>query len=158
MDTTYGNRIPPSYRWAVTMLVLVPLAFLGWAAAAGLVSPTSAFLVMLLGVGFVAAYWKAGTTVSIRGGVIHLRLFPLWGTRVRFEQIQTVALEPIASLGREWGNRGSLRRDGEIFVDAGHSTTCLAVYLLDGCVIRLGMSSPEHAHTIATALPTEVHP
>lgn len=158
MDPIYGNRIPPAYRWAVSVLVLAPLAFLGWAAAAGLVSPTPAFLVMLLGVGFVILYWKAGTTVSVCDGVVRLRLFPLWAARVRVDQIQTIAVEPVAPLGREWGNRGSLRRDGEIFVDAGHSTTCLAVYLLDGCVIRLGMSSPEHAHTIATALPTEVHP
>lgn len=129
-----------------------------WAAVGGLVGPTPTIVFTLLGVGFVLVYSRAGTTVAADEEAVRLSLFPVWRTRVRFEQIQTVDVEPVTPLAREWGNRGSLRRDGEIFVDAGHSTTCLAFYLLDGSVIRLGMSSPEHAHTLVAALSAKVQP
>lgn len=158
MDTTYGNRIPPAYRWAVAALVLVPLGFMVWAAVGGLVGPTPTIVFTLLGVGFVLVYSRAGTTVAADEEAVRLSLFPVWRARVRFEEIRTVAVEPVHPLSREWGNRGSLRRDGEIFIDAGHSTTCLAFYLGDGAVVRLGMASPDRAHSIAAALPTEVRP
>ena len=157
MDTTYGNRIPPVYRWAVAALVLVPLGFMVWAAVVGLVGPTPTIVFTLLGVGFILGYSRAGTVVTVDEDAVRLSRCPLGRARLRFED-QTVAVEPIAPLGREWGNRGSLRRDGEIFVDAGHSTTCLAFHLGDGAVVRLGMASPDRAHTIAAALPAEVHP
>lgn len=158
MDTTYGNRIPPVYRWAVAALVLVPLGFMVWAAVVGLVGPTPTIMFTVFGVGFFFLYSRAGTVVTVDEDAVRLSLFPLWRARLRFEEIQRITVESVRPLDREWGTRGSLRGDGEIFVDAGHSTTCLAFHLGDGAVVRLGMASPDRAHTIAAALPAEVHP
>ena len=158
MNTTYGNRIPPVYRWAVAALVLVPLGFMVWAAVVGLVGPTPTIMFTVFGVGFFFLYSRAGTVVTVDDDAVRLGLFPLWRARLRFEEIQRITVESVRPLDREWGTRGSLRGDGEIFVDAGHSTTCLACYLVDGSVIRLGVSSPEHACTIAAALPRKECP
>lgn len=152
MEKTYGNRIPAVYRWAVGALVLVPLLFLGSAAFAGLVTPLPALLLALFGLVFVFVYWKGGTTVSADANSVRLALFPLWRRSIPVGEIQSIGVEPVKPLEREWGNRGSLRRDGEIFVDAGQSRTCLAFHLVDGRIIRLGVSSPEHGQEIADAL------
>lgn len=152
MAKTYGNRIPSVYRWGVGALVLVPLLFLWLAAFAGLVTPLLALLLAVLGTLFVFAYWTGGTTVSADADSVRLALFPLWRRSIPAGEIQSIGVEPIKPLEREWGNRGSLRRDGEIFVDAGQSQTCLAFRLSDGSIIRLGVSSREHGQEIADAL------
>lgn len=152
MDRTYGNRIPHTYRWAVGALVVVPLLFLGAAAVAGLASPLSAGFLGLLGVVFVGLYWAGGTTVSADSDSARVALFPLWRRRIPFRDIESIAVEPVKPLEREWGNRGSLRRDGEILVDAGQSKNCLAFHLTDGTAIRIGVYSAEHGQEIVDRL------
>lgn len=152
MEKTYGNRIPSVYRWGVGALVFVPLLFLGAAAFAGLLTPLPALFLALFGMAFVFVYWTGGTTVSADADSVRLALFPLWRKTIPAGEIRSIGVEAIKPLEREWGNRGSLRRDGEIFVDAGQSRTCLAFHLSDGSIIRLGVSSPEHGQDIADAL------
>ena len=152
MRWTYGSRIPPVYRWSVTALVLVPIIGVLVAAAAGYSSPLVATILAVVGVALTALYWAGGTVIAADAQAVRLQLFPLWRRRVRVEQIRSLAVESVAPLGREWGTRGSLRRHGHIFVDAGQSTTCLAVHLTDGRVIRMGVDSPERAHGIVDAL------
>jgi hypothetical protein len=152
MEKRYGNRIPSVHRWAVAALVLVPVFLLGVAAVAGTVTPLPALLLAVVGTLFVFAYWTGGTTVSADADSVRLALFPLWRKSIPSGEIRSIRVEPIKPLEREWGNRGSLRRDGEIFVDAGQSQTCLAFHLVDGSTIRLGVSSPEHGQDIAEAL------
>lgn len=83
---------------------------------------------------------------------VKLSLFPLGWKRIPVTQISSLEIEPITPIDRERGNRGSLRKNGEIFLDAGQSRHCLAFYLKDGTVIRLGMSSPEQVRLMKAAL------
>lgn len=101
---------------------------------------------------FTAARPAEPAFVSATSSRVHLGPFPLWSTRIPAEQIGVVVVEPITPIGREWGNRGSLRRHGEIFLDAGHSTTCLAFHLTDDRVIRIDVESPERGRDIAAAV------
>ena len=152
MHRTYGNRIPPTYRWAVATLVLVSLLVLGAATFAGLVSPLPAVVILVLGVVVTALYRAGGTTVSADAETVRVALFPLWRRRIPFRDIGSIAVEPVTPLEREWGNRGSLRRNGEIFVDAGQSRTCLAFHLIDGTIIRIGVSSVDVGQNNADTL------
>lgn len=144
--------MPAGYRWAVTALVAVPLLALAAGAATGQVDPLPALVLVALGAVAVAAYAAGGTTIAADAAAVRVALFPLWRRRIPAAQLRSVDVEPVAPLGREWGNRGSLRRDGEVFVDAGHSTSCLAFRLDDGRVIRVGVGSPERGRAIVAAL------
>ncbi|OAH62921.1 hypothetical protein AYJ66_12240 [Dietzia cinnamea] len=148
----YGNRLPTAYRWGVTALAMVPLVALLAGALAGQVALLPASGLFVLGVAAGAVYWAGGTTISAGDGFVRIALFPLWRRRVPAEQIRSVHIEAVAPIGREWGNRGSLRRDGEIFIDAGHSSTCVAFHLHDGRVIRVGVESPERGARIVESL------
>lgn len=148
----YGNRLPTAYRWGVAALAMVPLVALLAGALAGQVALLPAFVLFALGVAAAAVYWAGGTTISADDGSVCIALFPLWRRRVPAEQIRSVHIEAVAPIGREWGNRGSLRRDGEIFIDAGHSSTCVAFHLHDGRVIRVGVESPERGARIVESL------
>lgn len=152
VDRVYGNRLPLAYRWGVTALALVPLLALLAGALAGQVDLLPAFALFALGVVAMALYWTGGTTISADDGLVRVALFPLWRRRIPAEQIRSVRVEAVAPIGREWGNRGSLRRDGEIFVDAGHSSSCVAFHLHDGRVIRVGVESPERGRWIVETL------
>ncbi|AWH92853.1 hypothetical protein [Dietzia lutea] len=152
MDRVYGNRLPTEYRWGVTALALVPLVALLAGALAGQVALLPAFALFALGVAAVSVYWAGGTTISADDGLVRIALFPLWRRRIPAEQIRSVRVEAVAPIGREWGTRGSLRRDGEIFIDAGHSSTCVAFHLHDGRVIRAGVESPERGRRIVESL------
>ena len=148
----YGNRLPPAYRWGVAALALVPLLALLVGALAGQVALVPALILFVSGTAAAAAYWAGGTTISVDGGLVRVALFPLWRRAVPAEQIRSIQVEAVAPIGREWGNRGSLRRDGEIFIDAGHSSTCVAFHLHDGRVIRVGVESPERGRRIVESL------
>ncbi|MBS7548843.1 hypothetical protein [Dietzia massiliensis] len=152
MDRVYGNRLPTAYRWGVTALAMVPLVALVAGALAGQVALVPAFVLFALGAAAVAVYWAGGTTISADDGTVRIALFPLWRRRIPAEQIRSVHVEAVTPIGREWGNRGSLRRDGEIFIDAGHSSTCVAFHLHDGRVIRVGVESPEWGAWIVESL------
>lgn len=152
VEKIYGNRIQPIYRWAVGSLVAVSLIFLMAAAIGGLVSPLPATIIIILGLAFVVIYGRAGTVISADSDSVQVQLPPLWRKRIWFKDIESIVVEPIKPIEREWGNRGSLKREGQIFIDAGQSKTCLAFYLADGTVIRLGVSSPEHGADIADIL------
>lgn len=154
VGVTYGNRIPPVFRWAVAALVLAPLSALVVASLGGFVEPLPAVVLTVFGVAAVCIYWTAGTLVHADSNAVRMSLPPFWRKRVPFTSIRSIKVESIAHIGREWGIRGSLRRHGEVFVDAGESRTCLAFYLFDGGVIRLGVSSPEHGVDIAGRLET----
>lgn len=152
MEKTYGNRVPAAYRWAMSSLVTVSLIFLVAAAFGGLVSPLSAAVLTIIGLAFVVIYWRAGTMIAADSDSVRVQLPPLWRKNIQFKDIRTIEVETIKPIEREWGNRGSLKKGGEIFVDAGHSKTCLAFYLIDSNVIRLGVSSPQRGRKILEAL------
>lgn len=152
MERVYGNRIQQAYRWAVAVLVVVPVLALATGAFAGLVEAIPAGILTALGVGAVALYCAGGTVISADPTTVRVALFPLWRKRIPVKRIQSIAVEPVAPIGREWGNRGSLRRSGETFVDAGHSTWCVAFHLFDGTVVRIGVESPEWGNEIVDEL------
>ena len=153
MRVTYGNRVPPVFRWSVAVLILVPLAALVGSSFAGFVDePAPVVVLTAIGVIVVCVYWRAGTLVRADPDAVRVSLPPFWTRRIPLATIRSVEVESIAHIGREWGIRGSLRSHGEVFVDAGESRTCLAFYLGDGRVIRLGVSSPERGSDIADRL------
>lgn len=149
---TYGNRIPPVYRWAVSALVAISLMFLVIAAATGALDLVRATVFTVIGLILLAFYHMAGTMVTADAQAVRIWLFPLWRKRVPVDQIASILVETITPIDREWGNRGSLRKDGELFLDAGQSRRCLAFYLVDGTVIRLGVCTPEQGDAMARSL------
>ncbi|WJY92200.1 hypothetical protein CFAEC_06865 [Corynebacterium faecale] len=149
---TYGNRIPPVYRWAVSALVAISLMFVVIAAATGALDLVRATVFTAIGLMFLVLYHVAGTLVTADAEAVRIWLFPLWRKRVPADQIASIHVETITPIDREWGNRGSLRKDGELFLDAGQSRRCLAFYLVDGTVIRLGVCTPEHGDSMALSL------
>lgn len=148
----YGNRIPPVYRWAVSLLILIALGLAVVAGVSQAVDLLTMILLGIVGIIFLAIYATAGTTMSADSETAKLSLFPLWRKRIPVAQISSIEVEPIKPIDREWGNRGFLRKSGEIFVDAGQSRHCLAFYLGDGIVNRLGVSSPEQGQVMKAAL------
>lgn len=152
MEKVYGNRIPSAYRWTVGLLVAMSLIFLVTVTFSGLVNPLPSVILTIICLVFVIIYWRAGTIVSANSNSVQLQLPPLWRKTIQFEEIRSIAVEPIKPLEREWGNRGSLKRGGEIFIDAGQSTSCLAFYLIDSKVIRIGVSSLKRGQEIANVL------
>lgn len=154
VNMTYANRIPPGYRWAMTGLVTAPLVVVVVAVIAGYVGLVEAVLLGAVVAVFVAVYLASGTVISATPDSVLLQLFPLWRKRVLRAEIRAIRVEEVEPLRREWGSRGSLRRDRAILVDAGHSTTCLAFHLVDGTVIRMGVASPERGKQIVRMLET----
>lgn len=149
---TYGNRVPPVYRWAVSALVAISLMFLMIAATIGALDLVRATVFTAIGLIFLVVYHLAGTLVMADAEAVRIWLFPLWRKRVPANQIASILVETITPIDREWGNRGSLRKDGELFLDAGQSRHCLAFYLVDDTVIRLGVCTPEHGDAMARSL------
>ena len=137
MRATYGNRVPPVFRWSVAVLILVPLAALVGASFAGFVDePAPVVVLTAIGVIVVCVYWRAGTLVRADPDAVRVSLPPFWTRRI-----------PLATISARWRSSRSPISDE----NGGSGDPCAVTARCSSTPVNHGRAWPSTSVTAASS-------